>query len=238
MPNIQELCKITFGLAALLSVNAHAAEAGPAHLGQQVSKLSWSADSPQRLQAAFPDAESVTRLVKEVAGKPDDFGQVQVKEYLFADLEATGQLDLICTVNFGGTAWNSTLLVISKSGDALELASIDSNGGEIDNLPSLVVDLDHDGRREIEVRTLLHEYARARPTPTFTHIYKFVAGRLYRADAEFPSFYKGRAAALRGEIERLRRQPPSADSAEARVRQDQINALQEEADMISKTIGN
>jgi hypothetical protein len=163
---------------------------------------------------------------------------VQVKEYLFADLEATGQLDLICTVNFGGTAWNSTLLVISKSGDALELASIDSNGGEIDNLPSLVVDLDHDGRREIEVRTLLHDYAGARPTPTFTHIYKFVAGRLYRADAEFPSFYKGRAAALRGEIERLRRQPPSVDSAEARVRQDQINALQEEADMISKTIGN
>lgn len=201
------------------------------------SQLNWSTAGGARLQRAFPDVESVTQFIREVVNRPDEYDEARVHEYRFADLRGDGQLELVCTLNFGGAEWNQTLLVVSRNGAEFVASTAESNGREIDDLQRRVVDLDHDGRNELLVPTLLGNYRGARPTAEMIHVYKLDGARLYLADNEFPGYYRLREAELRRKVADLDRQAMAGDAQAEALRQEQMAAYRQEIDEISKRTG-
>jgi hypothetical protein len=224
-------CTAAFGLVLAAGTPADATTIAAA------LKLDWSAANHARLQAEFPDAESVAQFVKEVVSRPDDYDHAKVNEYRFADLQGNGQLELVCTLNFGGAGWNHTLLVVSRKGARFVADTAESNGREIDDLSHRVADLNRDGRQELLVPTRLGDYRGARPTPEMIHIYKLVDARLYLADNEFPAFYGQREAELRRKLADLDHQAVARDAQTEALRQEQMAAYRQEIGEISKLTG-
>jgi hypothetical protein len=231
-------------LSLVLAVPAAHAQAAAAPTTsvqvRQALALPWTVGSEKQLAAAFANTEQVTGFLRELmVDPPNEFDYVSAAEYRFVDLEGNGTLSLVATVNTGGRVVNSLLVVVSKAGGRFVYDIARSNGIELSDLPAMVVDLGHDGHKQLLVRTMVGEYKGARPTATFTHVYKLVSGKLYRADLEYRQYYAAlRAPALKKRLAEVESQTPLADSYAEQSRRDEIAALRQEAEMIERTIGN
>lgn len=152
--------------------------------------VSWQDSNEARLNAMLGSDDAATALVRTVLTKPAyTYDYAKVTDFRFVDVEGNGHLSLVCRMNTGGAEVNSLLAIITPTSDSYKYDVISSNSFEISDISAIVVDLRHDGRKELLVRTLDDMYKGARPMQTFTHVYKIVDGKAYMADTEFSSYY-------------------------------------------------
>jgi len=194
---------------------------------KQIRQLPWTDDSATSLAVALPDKSAVTQFIRDLLNHSDQFEFANVGEYQFVDLERSGILSLVCTLDFGGRSLHTMILVVTKRGNEFIRDQVESNGWEIDALEQRIVDLRNDGYKEVLVTRLDGQYRGARPTPTFTDVFKVEGGRLVKADHEFPEYYERTVLPdLRKKLDGLVKQQPSQDPLAENNRQKEIATLQ------------
>jgi hypothetical protein len=205
---------------------------------EQIRQLPWTDDSARSLAVALPDKSVVTLFVRDLLSHFDQLEFSHVGEYQFVDLERSGILSLVCTLDFGGRSLHTMILVVTKRGNEFIHDQVESNGWEIDGLEQRIVDLRNDGHKEILVTRLDGQYRGARPTPTFTDVFKVEGGRLVKADHEFPEYYEKTVLPdLRKKLDGLVKQQPSQDSLAENNRQEEIATLQHHIAAVSQILG-
>lgn len=205
---------------------------------KQIRQLSWTDDSATSVAVALPDKSAVTQFVRELLNHSDQLESANVGEYQFVDLERTGILSLVCTLDFGGRSLHTMILVVTKRGNEFIHDQVESDGWEIDGLEQRIVDLRNDGYKEVLVTRLDGQYRGARPTPTFTDVFKVEGGRLVKADQEFPEYYEKTVLPdLRKKLDGLVRLQPSQDSLAENNRREEIATLQHNIAAVSQILG-
>jgi hypothetical protein len=205
---------------------------------EQMRQLPWTDDSATSLAVALPDKSAVSQFIRDLLNHSDQFEFANVGEYQFVDLERSGSLSLVCTLDFGGRSLHAMILVVTKRGNEFIHDQVESNGWEIDGLEQRIVDLRNDGYKEVLVTRLDGQYRGARPTPTFTDVFKVESGRLVKADHEFHEYYEKTVLPdLRKKLDGLVKQQPSQDSLVENNRQEQIATLQHHIAAVSQILG-
>jgi len=206
---------------------------------KQIRQHPWTDDSATSLAVALPDKSAVTQFIRDLLNHSDQFEFANVGEYQFVDPERSGILSLVCTLDFGGRSLHTMILVVTKRGNEFIHDQVESNGWEIDGLEQRIVDLRNDGYKEVLVtRRLEGQYRGARPTPTFTDVFKVEGGRLVKADHEFPEYYEKTVLPdLRKKLDGLVKQQPSQDSLAENNRQEEIATLQHHIAAVSQILG-
>jgi hypothetical protein len=195
-------------------------------------------DSATSLAVALPDKSAMTQFVRDLLSHSDQFEFANVGEYQFVDLERSGILSVVCTLDFGGRSLHTMILVVTKRGNEFIHDQVESNGLEIDGLEQKIVDLRNDGYKEVLVTRLDGQYRGTRPTPTFTDVFKVKGGRLVKADHEFPENYEKTVLPdLRKQLDVVVKRQPSQDSFVENNRQDEIAALQRHIAAVSQILG-
>jgi|SRR5450631_4077648 len=231
------MMKITMAIAIVAALVTVSTNGYGASL-KQIRQIPWTDDSATSLAAVLPDKSAVTQFVRDLLSHSDQFEFAGVGEYQFVDLERSGILSLVCTLDFGGRSLHTMILVVAKRGDEFMHDQVESNGWEIDGLEQRIVDLRNDGYKEVLVTRLDGPYHGAHPTPTFTHVYKVQGGRLIKADREFPEYYeKAVLPDLRTKLNGLVKQQPLQDSLTENDRQEEITALQHQIAAVSQILG-
>jgi hypothetical protein len=205
---------------------------------EQIRQLPWTDDSATSLAVALPDKSAVTQFVRDLLSHSDQFEFANVGEYQILDLERSGILSLVCTLDFGGRSLHTMILVVTRRGNEFIHDQVESNGWEIDGLEQRIVDLRNDGNKEVLVTRVDGQYRGARPTPTFTDVFKVKGGRLVKADHEFPEYYEKTVLPdLRKKLDGLEKQQPSQDSLVENNRQEEIATLQHHIAAVSQILG-
>src|SRR5580700_5490640 len=112
---------------------------------KQIRQLPWTEDSATSLAVALPDKSAMTQFVRDLLSHSDQFEFANVGEYQFVDLERSGILSVVCTLDFGGRSLHTMILVVTKRGNEFIHDQVESNGLEIDGLEQKIVDLRNDG---------------------------------------------------------------------------------------------
>jgi hypothetical protein len=76
---------------------------------KQIRQLSWADDSATSLAVALPDKSAVTQFVRDLLNHSDQFEFANVGEYQIVDLERSGILSLVCTLDFGGRSLHTAV---------------------------------------------------------------------------------------------------------------------------------
>lgn len=140
-------------VAAVLLLNGHALAASPE--ATPMKALRWDASNEAGLRAALPNLEAASSFVRSVLTKPAyTYDYAKISAFTFVDLEGNGRLSLVRRMNTGGREVNSLLAVITPSREGYQYDVISSEGFELPELSSVIVDLKHDGRKELLIRTL------------------------------------------------------------------------------------
>jgi hypothetical protein len=205
---------------------------------KQIRQLPWTDDSATFLAVVLPDKSAVTQFIRELLNHSDQFELANVGEYQLVDLERSGILSLVCTLDFGGRSLHTMILIVTKRGNDFIHDQVESNGWEIDGLEQRIVDLRNDGYKEVLVTRLDGQSRGARPTPTFTDVFKVEGGRLVKADHEFPEYYeKTILPDLRKKLDGRVKQQTSQDPLVENNRQEEIAILQHHIAAVSQILG-
>ncbi len=173
----------------------------------QANALAWTTANVVRLEALFKNTQVVSDLVNQLLSPEDrdEEAAEKVGEFALVDLNNDGNLELVCTVDATGRDFFTSVVVLSQSKGETIQAHVSTNGYNLINLPSHLVDLNHDGIKEILVPRLLGPYAGADPVAAFTDVYTLLNGRLVQSDKQFREYYvHSKLPELKAQLARLR----------------------------------
>lgn len=127
----------------------------------------------------------VNRLVPDA-----DIDPVTVGEAMFADIDGDGQLELLATLDSSGRAFFTSVITVRKNKGKYTYSEAFSNGISIQDLPSRLVDLNHDGRKELLVKQYIDQYEGAMRAPVETVIFEWNGKKFVAASDKFPGYYR------------------------------------------------
>jgi hypothetical protein len=160
---------------------------------ERAMKLDWTEPSRAVLQAAFPNVVAVNEFIQAVLPKPTDDNWLPLPladQYMFADLNGDGRLELVVTRSDGGR-FSSIVTVIAKGTEQFSIAEADDGGAlDVPDLKDVIIDPDGTGPRALLLPRWLDIYPGAFPGPIFYDIYAYTAGRLVRADLRHAAYYR------------------------------------------------
>jgi hypothetical protein len=179
-----------------------------------VEAIEWVDSSSAQLKALLSNTDVVSKLANQL-GPPEDFREAvpeYVGEFRVVDLNDDGQLELVCTTDVSGRAFYTTLVVIFQQRGRLARAAVSTHGANMLNLGSRIVDLNHDGRKEVIVPQLMEEYQGYRSVAELPDIYRFEHGALVKANLEFRAYYRETLIPqLKQKLKALQNEPKTDD---------------------------
>jgi len=174
-----------------------------------VEAIEWVDSSSAQLKALLSNTDVVSKLANQL-GPPEDFREA-VPEYV-GEFRVDGQLELVCTTDVSGRAFYTTLVVIFQQRGRLARAAVSTHGANMLNLGSRIVDLNHDGRKEVIVPQLMEEYQGYRSVAELPDIYRFEHGALVKANLEFRAYYRETLIPqLKQKLKALQNEPKTDD---------------------------
>jgi len=179
-----------------------------------IEAIEWVDSSSAQLKALLSNTDVVSKLANQL-GPPEDFREAvpeYVGEFRVVDLNDDGQLELVCTTDVSGRAFYTTLVVIFQQRGRLARAAVSTHGANMLNLGSRIVDLNHDGRKEVIVPQLMEEYQGYRSVAELPDIYRFEHGALVKANLEFRAYYRETLIPqLKQKLKALQNEPKTDD---------------------------
>ncbi len=216
-------------LILLLTVGTCCAAAAEA----QTVTVRWTAQNMDALKQIFSDKAGVEVFIRQMYG--DVEVEPNVGDYTVIDLNGDGDVELVATLDFSGRAFYTTLMVVHQVNERFKSCEVSSGGANIGDLKSRIVDLRHNGTKQILVPRLLSPYAGASPTPVVTDVYKWSRNGCQRANAEFKDYYSNTVLPrLTAALIALSQGPNSASPATVAKLKDKY---QKEIDEVQKIIG-
>ena len=175
----------------LMSFGAWTLHAQTSSIVKEASAIEWTVANLSKLHAIFPGVKEVADFENQTLAPDDrdDLDPQKVGEFLIVDLNNDGHLELICSVDVTDRAFYTDVVVFSQRRGQIVRTDTSTRGANMVDLGSRIVDLKHDGRKEILVPQLLGQYAGADPAAQLPAIYKFDHGQLVKASREFPDYY-------------------------------------------------
>jgi hypothetical protein len=174
-----------------------------------IEAIEWVDSSSAQLKALLSNTDVVSKLANQL-GPPEDFREA-VPEYV-GEFRVDGQLELVCTTDVSGRAFYTTLVVIFQQRGRLARAAVSTHGANMLNLGSRIVDLNHDGRKEVIVPQLMEEYQGYRSVAELPDIYRFEHGALVKANLEFRAYYRETLIPqLKQKLKALQNEPKTDD---------------------------
>lgn len=139
---MNKILAITLCLTLSLSIPIPANAGGTQ---PNMATADWSVNSTRNLASHPPSLDAVQDFYDQVFG--DEESWVKVCEFRFADLQNSGNLSLIITLNPEGRQWPecNQLYILDRKG--LDIYTTDRAYG--DDLAHSVLDINHDGRHEL-----------------------------------------------------------------------------------------
>jgi len=195
----------------------------------QANALAWTSANVVRLEALFKNTQVVSDLVNQLLAPEDrdEEAPEKVGEFAVVDLNNDGNLELVCTVDATGRDFFTSVVVLSQSNGKTIQAHVSTNGYNLINLPSHLVDLNHDGMKEILVPRLLGPYAGADPVAAFTDVYTLLNGRLVQSDKQFREYYvDSKLPELKAQLARLRLERTARAEKSIAAAQTEIEAIE------------
>ena len=215
---------------SLLAVGALNANAAATSVADAARAVAWNQSNSRRLYEIFHDSQAVAEFVNETLPAADQgLEPLYVGEYRIVDLNNDGHLQLACTVDVTGRAFYTGLVVFSQqNGRIVRSDTSTGDGANLIDLGNSIVDINHDGRKEILVPRLLGPYTGSRPVGQVVDVYKFMGGQMVKADQEFSGYYRDTLLPhLRSKLANLMRHPERSGTAET-ARQDKMSVVQKE----------
>jgi hypothetical protein len=206
----------------------------PASMLDDAGAFEWTGANAGRLGALFHSTHAVGALERQTLppGENNDFVR-DIGEYAIVDLNNDGHLELVCTVDASGHARFTNLVVFWQQDGQIKRAQMQSDGASISELNTRLVDLKHDGRKEILIPHLLAAYAGSDPVGEIPEVYKFDHGELTNVDREFTAYYRHELLPqVKAHLERTLAEPASPEQ------QKWVQALRREIDAIEHIYGN
>lgn len=171
---------------------------------EEARKLSWDTQNIEALKALFPNEASVESFLKEA--KPDlaEIGTT-VGEYEITDLKNDGKLEIVATIDSSGRAFYNTIYVVQKVNPEFQMIEIWAPGTNILDLKSRIVDLNHDGVKELLVpRLLTSPRFQTYPRAIIDDVYEWDGVGFRKADASFKDYYRSLLPRLQSELDAVR----------------------------------
>ena len=231
-------------IARIVFVSVLAASATPALLAATspvtgaVDTIEWKASNAERLKAMFPNAAAVAALDRRTAPSDYDADSDNIGDFRVVNLNNDGNLQVVCLVDVTGRAWYTEVIIFSQHSGTIVRSTISTGGANISSLDKRLVDLRHDGQKELLLPRWLGPYkGAAQPLATFTDVYRFDGQRALRVNQEFSDYYrKTELPRLHSELDALMKLAGAGEPAVEAARQEQRAAIQQEIDEIHNTI--
>jgi hypothetical protein len=167
---------------------------------------SWQTQNLEALKVLFSEKAAVSAFIDELYKLQPDLLDVGFKttvcEYELSDLNNDGKVELVAILNDGGRFCN-TVLVVEKVNDAFKIFRIHGHG-EIMDLRSRIVDLNHDRLKEILIPRFLAPYEGAKPIPIINDVYEWDGAGYSKANVYFKDYYRSLLPRLWSELEAVR----------------------------------
>ena len=224
---VQILCVGAFVLVGGVALSGAASTKG-SPIPSDAASFNWTVSNGGRLHAIFNDNSAVARFVNAELGSGDV--AASVGEFSLVGLTAESRLELICTIDYSGRGFFTHLMAFSERDGKIAISDISTNGANITDLKSRIVDLNHDGRYEILVPRLLEQYAGASPVATFIDVYTLNQGRLIESDQHFRGYYADTLLPrLHEELSQLQRTAATSESSALlrATKQKEIDAVEQ-----------
>jgi hypothetical protein len=155
----------------------------------ELDAANWSAAELKRLNGLT----TLPRLAEELANRlvPDsNVNPSRVGEATFADIDGDGKLELIATLDYSGRSFFSSVIVVKKGKAGFTYSVVHSNGISVLDLPSRLVDVNQDGRKELLVEQYMDQYEGAMRVPVETAIFEWTGDKFVEASDKFPGYYR------------------------------------------------
>jgi hypothetical protein len=178
--------------AGLLALGACAASVrAAASILEDAGAFEWTDDNLGRLDALLHNVRAVGALERQTLPRSESSDSVRdIGDFSIVDLNKDGHVELVCTVDPSGHALYTHLVVLSQQNGQIARADLQSDGASITELGSRLVDLGHNGVKEILIPHLLAAYAGSDPVGEIPDIYKFDHGELVNVDRQFSAYYR------------------------------------------------
>jgi hypothetical protein len=230
-------------IARIVFVSVLAESATPALLAATspatgtADTIEWTASNAERLKAMFPNAAAVAALDRRTAPSDHDADSDNIGDFRVVNLNNDGNLQVVCLVDVTGRAWYTEVIIFSQHSGKIVRSIISTGGANIGSLDRRLVELHHDGQKQLLLPRWLGPYKGAQPLATFTDVYRFDGQRALRVNQEFSDYYrKTELPRLHSELDALTKSAGAGESAVEAARQKQMAAIQQEIDEIHNTI--
>jgi hypothetical protein len=123
----------------------------------------------------------------------------KVGDFVFADVDADGQLELLATVDYSGRNFFNTLLIVHHDSDSFSLQTIPV--WNMESLENRIRDLDNDSHMELILQKQLTPYLGANPVAVWSAVYTLARSEYVDRSADFGLWYQSEI------IPRLKQKP-------------------------------
>ena len=196
-------------------------------LAQAASQLSWSPRNLAALRALFRDSNSVKEFLHQIDGSAS--GMLLnvidgVKEYQLVDLAHDGWFELVALVDISGRGLYNNIMIVDSSPTGFVVREI--HGFDIEDLDSVLIDLDGNGEMEIVVPQALEpDRGRATRTATMVEIYSWNRRGVEKVSGRFRSYYRDVVLPkLEHRLKESEQSPDAGITASERERRRQLQA--------------
>lgn len=177
---------IRLALIGFVAASAHAAVS----LRQKARAIEWTSRNIQSLYRLIPNHRTATAFVREFY--PNSIPAPNVGEYAFINFgPQEGGVLYLATLDWSGQAFYTTIFIVRNQDGQLAAQAIHTGGASVENLADSVVDLNHNGQKEILVPRLLGPYEGAQPVPVIPDVYLWNNSRWEKDNEAFKDYYAG-----------------------------------------------
>lgn len=192
-----------------------------------------------RLHTTHPptDTQINSFVVAMLVGVPDfivqspkDFASsgLSVCSAGFFQLSGSKSYSLVASIDINGRKFCNFVYVIHRRASDLNIQEI--RGFGVDDVNTIVRDLDKNGKSELIITSELSPYAGARCVGGWSRVFNMESGILVDRSAEFKGFYNETLAELDADIQKAKKHETYDDS-------DSVICSQMEADKIKRFLG-
>src|SRR5215213_977766 len=178
------LITVLVGTSLLALSGSAFAQSNPSK--RDLAGFSWSASAASRVSNEKWDKSEVAAFLDRVS----DNGSLpsKVGDFVFVDVDADGQLELLATVDYSGRNFFNTLLIVHHNSDSFGLQTI--SVWNMESLENRIRDLDSDSRLELILQKPLTPYLGANPVAVWPAVYTLAQSEYVERSADFGLWYQ------------------------------------------------
>ena len=185
-----QILAVSFFCMVALSVPAHAAD--------DLARRDWSVKAKLSFEKNPPAQDIIRAFVNKTLNA--DMNPV-LCSYKFIDVASDGVYRLAASLDPAGRHFCNELVVIGKDGSRFTVLN-QWKVWQVDNISSVLIDVDHDGRGELVLPQNWAPYEGASHClATWQTIFQWESGKFVERSSLYPDFYKARRQELKSKLD-------------------------------------